>query len=376
MKALFIVGTRPEVIKLAPVIRECQKRPEIETLVCSTGQHRQMLDQAFSSFCIVPDIDLDLMTANQTLTSLSATVLTALGAVLDDTKPDAVIVQGDTTTAMIGALSSFYHKIPIVHVEAGLRTWDRFNPFPEEVNRAIIDQIAEYCMAPTSESESNLITAGVESERIWVTGNTAVDAILTTAERVSKNPVPDSIPVAVADAINDGAKVIVVTGHRRESFGKDFESICSALKRISNENPQVHIVYPVHLNPNVREPVFRILGNVAGVHLIDPLPYAEFVWLLANSYVVLTDSGGIQEEVPSLNKPVLVMRNVTERPEGVEAGCAELVGVEEIEIVQAVNNLLNDENLYSEMSSVPNPYGDGRASQRIVDVIAEIPTQS
>jgi UDP-N-acetylglucosamine 2-epimerase (non-hydrolysing) len=376
MKALFIVGTRPEVIKLAPVILECNLRPEIEVVVCSTGQHRQMLDQAFKSFNISPDIDLGLMTENQSLASLSASALTALAAVLDEHNPDAVVVQGDTTTAMIGALSAFYHQTPIVHVEAGLRTWDRLNPYPEEVNRSIIDQIAEFCMAPTTESERNLIKSRVEPKNIWVTGNTAVDAILTTAKRVVENQAPATLPIQLRESIAAGARLIVVTGHRRESFGDDFESMCEALALISRQNPDIKIVYPVHLNPNVREPVFRILEKVENIFLIDPLPYDEFVWLLAKSHLVLSDSGGVQEEVPSLNKPVLVMREVTERPEGLEAGCSVLVGVNKASIVRGVSNLLDDQDLYEKMSSAPNPYGDGKASQRIADVILEIPKKN
>jgi len=376
MRALFVVGTRPEVIKVAPVILECRTRPDIETIVCSTGQHRQMLDQAFGSFDITPDIDLGLMTANQSLTDLSAAALTALGGVFESQNPDAVIVQGDTTTAMIGALAAYYHRIPIVHIEAGLRTWDRFNPFPEEGNRAIIDQIADYCMAPTSGSQKNLLKTGVGQERITVTGNTAVDAILEMAEKVSGNAAPESLPAEIGQSIANGVRTIVVTGHRRESFGKDFESICRALKRIVDENPDTQIVYPVHLNPNVREPVFRILKDEERVHLVDPLPYSEFVWLLANSFIVLTDSGGIQEEVPSLNKPILVMRSVTERPEGVDAGCSKLVGVDENTIVENINELLTDESAYARMIKADNPYGDGKASKRIADVIQEIPVKN
>jgi UDP-N-acetylglucosamine 2-epimerase (non-hydrolysing) len=373
MRALFVVGTRPEVIKVAPVILECRTRPNIETIVCSTGQHRQMLDQAFGSFDITPDIDLGLMTENQSLTDLSAAALTALGGVFDSQKPDAVIVQGDTTTAMIGGLAAYYLRIPVVHIEAGLRTWDRFNPFPEEGNRAIIDQIADYCMAPTSGSKQNLLEIGVGQDRITITGNTAVDAILAMAEKVSGNASPESLPREIGQSIANGVKTIIVTGHRRESFGEDFESICHALKRITNENPNTQIVYPVHLNPNVREPVFRILEGVERVHLIEPLPYSEFVWLLANSFIVLTDSGGIQEEVPSLKKPILVMRSVTERPEGVDAGCSKLVGVDENIIVENVNELLTDESAYAQMIKADNPYGDGKASNRIADVIQEIP---
>jgi len=335
-----------------------------------------MLDQAFGSFGITPEIDLGLMTVNQSLTDLSAAALTALGKVFESHKPDAVIVQGDTTTAMIGALAAYYHRIPVVHVEAGLRTWDRFNPFPEEGNRAIIDQIADYCMAPTAGSEKNLLAAGVTPDRITVTGNTAVDAILSMAEKVSGIPAPESLPEDIGSAIADGVKTIVVTGHRRESFGEDFESICRALRRITEENTDVQIVYPVHLNPNVREPVFRILKNVQRIHLVEPLPYLEFVWLLAHSFIVLTDSGGIQEEVPSLNKPILVMRSVTERPEGVDAGCAKLVGVDEDVIVKSVNELLTDPAMYTKMIQADNPYGDGEASRRIADVLQEIPNKN
>ena len=375
-RVLFVIGTRPEAIKQAPVILECQKRSDIEVIVCSTGQHRQMLDQALGAFDIQPDIDLELMTKDQSLTDLTASTLLSLGKVLDQHKPDAVVVQGDTTTAMVGSLAAFYRKIPVVHVEAGLRTWDRLNPFPEEVNRAIIDQIADYYMAPTEDSRTNLNQTGAPSHRIWVTGNTSVDAIISMAQKVSNKPAPDSLPDHLVDAITSGSKIITVTGHRRESFGADFESICTALKLVSTNNPKVHIVYPVHLNPKVQEPVFRVLSDIPNVHLIEPLAYPEFVWLLTNSHIVLSDSGGIQEEVPSLDKPVLVIRTVTERPEGVEAGCAKLVGVSQDEIVRNIELLLTDKDLYSYMATSKNPYGDGKASIRIADLIQEIPAKN
>jgi UDP-N-acetylglucosamine 2-epimerase (non-hydrolysing) len=367
IRVLFVLGTRPEAIKLAPVIKECNNRENIEVKVCSTGQHREMLTQTLAAFDFVPDVELDLMQENQLLGELTARAIVETGKVISETAPNVVVVQGDTTTAMSAALAAFYSQTPVMHVEAGLRTFDPASPFPEEVNRAIIDQFAEHCLAPTDLAAKNLRNSGVADDRIEVTGNTTVDALLSVAETTKNNPAPTSLPDGVREAINAGKQIITVTGHRRESFGSDFEQICLALRDIVTDNPDAVIAYPVHLNPNVQEPVTRFLGEVDRVHLFDPLPYPDFVWLLMNSHIVLTDSGGIQEEVPSLNIPVLVMRKVTERPEGIEAGCAKLVGVDRSSISNGASELLTNAKTYQRMADAPNPFGDGKASERIAD---------
>jgi UDP-N-acetylglucosamine 2-epimerase (non-hydrolysing) len=372
IRALFVLGTRPEAIKLAPVITECVQRAAIDVTICSTGQHREMLSQALAAFNITPDIELNLMKDHQQLGELTARAITETARIFTEQKPDVVVVHGDTTTAMSTALAAFYDQIPVMHVEAGLRTFDKHNPFPEELNRVFIDHIAVHCMAPTELAAQNLKDSGVPDQNIEITGNTAVDALLSIAEKVRTNIAPTTLPNGLQNAINSGKKIVTVTGHRRESFGHDFEQICLALQDIVTENPDAVIAYPVHLNPNVQEPVSRILGTTDRVFLFDPLPYPDFVWLLMHSYLVLTDSGGVQEEVPSLDKPVLVMRKVTERPEGIDAGCAKLVGVQQSSIASGIRKLLTQAELYKQMAAAPNPYGDGKASKRIADRLERI----
>jgi UDP-N-acetylglucosamine 2-epimerase len=372
MRALIVLGTRPEAIKLAPVISECKSRANIDVTVCSTGQHKEMLAQALGAFHLKPDIELDLMTDSQTLSSLTSAAIAETTKVIQEHSPDVVIVQGDTTTALSAALAAFYNQTPVMHVEAGLRTYDKYSPFPEEINRVFIDNIAEHCMAPTEVAAQNLRNSGVPDERIEVTGNTAIDALLTISQDIDAQTAPASLPDGLRNATESGQKIITVTGHRRESFGDDFEQICLALKDIVNDNPDAVIAYPVHLNPRVQEPVSRILGNTDRIHLFDPLTYPDFVWLLMHSHLVLTDSGGVQEEVPSLNKPVLVMRKVTERPEGIDAGCAKLVGVDRASIASGARELLTNETAYKQMADAPNPYGDGTASRKIADRLERI----
>jgi UDP-N-acetylglucosamine 2-epimerase (non-hydrolysing) len=374
---LFVFGTRPEAIKLAPLIFEVQKRSDLEALICVTGQHREMLDQVLTGFGILPRWDLNLMQPGQDLTGLTARLIQGLAPVIEEAKPDIVLVQGDTSSALIGALSAYYGRVPVGHVEAGLRTGDMYSPFPEEGNRKLIGALADIHFAPTELARNNLLAEGIPADRVHVTGNTVVDALLWAENRLANSPVGDSflqdqlaaIPPAVRDA-TDG-RLILVTGHRRESFGPDFESICTALLQIVEQHKDVQLAYPVHLNPNVREPVYRILGGKDRIHLFEPPPYFGFVWLLSRSHVILTDSGGVQEEAPSLDKPVLVTRRVTERPEGVEAGCARLVGVDTDTIVSTTEALLNDPAEYERMSSAINPYGDGNASAKTTDALEE-----
>ena len=380
-RLLFVFGTRPEAIKLAPLIRETRRRSGFEVVVCVTGQHREMLDQVLDVFGIVPDVDLQVMRPDQTLFDITADVLRGLEGVLHRFSPDLVIVQGDTTTALAGALAAYYARTPVAHVEAGLRTGDKYSPYPEEMNRALVDVLSDVHLAPTEHARCNLLQAGIESDRIHVTGNTVIDALLWARDRIEASGSADAaigeqlsrIPRGLRERIAEdaGRRLIVVTGHRRESFGPDFEAICHALRLIAERNPEVELAYAVHLNPAVRTPVYRILDGVDRVHLFDPPPYLAFVWLLTRCRFVLTDSGGIQEEAPSLGKPLLVMRRVTERPEGVEAGCARVVGVGTDDILSAAERLLHDEEEYARMSNVANPYGDGTASAQTADILWE-----
>ena len=352
---------------MAPVIKELRKYPDrFKTIVCVTAQHRQMLDQVLHLFKIIPDHDLNLMQENQTLSQLTSHALTALDSVFQEVKPDWVLVQGDTTTTMVATLTAFYHKIQVGHIEAGLRTNNKYAPYPEEINRRITSAIADIHFAPTETARQALLLENIPEGAIIVTGNTVVDALLWVRDEIRKNP--PAIQEDIKKAIK-GRRLILVTGHRRESFGEGFEQICLALKDLVLKHKDICIVYPVHLNPNVKEPVYRILGNSERILLVEPLPYAPFVWLMDNSYMILTDSGGIQEEAPSLGKPVLVMREVTERPEGIEAGCVALVGVDRKKIVGGVTRLLSDETLYKKMSQARNPYGDGKSAERIVNVL-------
>ena len=376
-RVLFVFGTRPEAIKLAPLIFEVSARPNLEALVCVTGQHREMLDQVLSVFQLKPDWDLNLMREGQDLSGLTSRLFRDLAPVMESAQPDIVLVQGDTTSALTGALSAYYSRTPVGHVEAGLRTGQKYSPFPEEVNRKLVGSIADIHFAPTELAMSNLIAEGVSRGDIHVTGNTVIDALLWAENRLQTAPPGDSLIESQMDAIpeairnNADGRLILVTGHRRESFGPDFEAICEALLKVVERNKDVRLAYPVHLNPNVREPVNRILGDIDRIHLFEPPPYLGFVWLLSRSHLILTDSGGVQEEAPSLNKPVLVMRRVTERPEGIKAGCARLVGVDPEEIVSTTELLLNNPVEYERMSSAINPYGDGTSAAQTADAIEE-----
>ncbi|MEM5810047.1 MAG: UDP-N-acetylglucosamine 2-epimerase (non-hydrolyzing) [Candidatus Aenigmatarchaeota archaeon] len=371
-KLLFIFGTRPEAIKLAPVIIKAKRSRKFNVKVCVTAQHREMLDQVLNIFNIKPDYDLNIMQNNQNLFDITVNSLKKLEPVLRKEKPDIVIVQGDTTTTFVAALSAYYLKIKIAHVEAGLRTKNKFNPFPEEINRQLTDCLADIYFVPTKRAKLNLLSEGFENKKIFVTGNTVVDALLMIVEKQNSKRVQEFYENYFLKNFGisfDSKRTILVTAHRRESFGKDFESICKGLKMIADDNPNVQIIYPVHLNPNVQKPVRKILSNSKNVHLIKPLDYLSFVWLMNKSYIILTDSGGIQEEAPSLGKPVLVMRKTTERPEGIEAGVARLIGVKTESIYFETMELLNNEILYQKMSRAVNPYGDGKASERMIEIL-------
>lgn len=373
-KVACIFGTRPEAIKMAPVVLALQQAEGLHAEVCVTGQHRSMLDQVLSLFDIEPDHDLDLMRPGQNLAGLTSRAVTALDKYLSNSRPDLVLVQGDTTTAFCGALSALYHQIPVGHVEAGLRTNNLLSPWPEEANRRLISAVTALHFPPTEWSRNNLVREGVDPAKFVVTGNTVIDALLTVRDKVIKDPphivgLPDALQPAAG---LEGGRLVLITGHRRENLGEGFESICRAIRELANCFPEVGFVYPVHLNPQVREPVFRILGgdNIASnVHLIKPLDYLHFVALMNRSYMILTDSGGVQEEAPSLGKPVLVMRDTTERPEAVEAGTAKLVGTEFDSIVNGVVNVLKNDSVHETMSMAQNPYGDGLAGQRHVEAI-------
>lgn len=361
MRILSVFGTRPEAIKMAPVVKELEKHSNsVESVVCVTGQHREMLDQVLSLFEIEPQIDLNLMEPNQTLASLTARVMTGLTEIIVDIKPDVVLLQGDTTTAMVASLAAFYQKVPVGHVEAGLRTYNKYSPFPEEINRRLISILATYNFAPTQTSVDALISEGFPMDSVFLTGNTVIDALLMTVNKKCELDM---------DILNSDRKLILVTAHRRENFGKPFLDMCTAMKEITRRNADVDIVYPVHLNPNVRKAVNQILSNEERVHLIEPMEYRKFVHLMNHSYIVLTDSGGIQEEAPALGKPVLVMRNETERPEAIECGTAKLVGTETEAIISATEKLLKDEKEYEKMSNAISPYGDGHAAEKIVEIL-------
>jgi len=370
MRILSVFGTRPEAIKMAPVVKALEATPGVESAVCVTAQHRGMLDQVLKLFDITPAFDLDIMRANQDLTHITSAVLTGLGDVLDQYQPDRILVHGDTTTTFAASLAAFYRKIPVGHVEAGLRTGDVFAPWPEEMNRRLCDTIADIYFAPTESAAANLRREGHEAANIVITGNTVIDALLDVTTRLKddhglQDTLNGQFPFLDADR-----RLILVTGHRRENFGRGFEDICHGLAALSDRQ-DIQIVYPVHLNPNVREPVNRILKDKTNIHLIEPLDYLPFVYLMDRSFLVITDSGGIQEEAPSLGKPVLVMRDVTERPEAVAAGTVKLVGTDPALIVQESTRLLDDADAYAIMSRAHNPYGDGKASGRIVDVIVK-----
>ena len=370
VKILAVFGTRPEAIKMAPVIRALENNFDVK--ICVTAQHRQMLDQVLELFEITPDYDLDIMKPGQDLFDITSNVLSGVKKVLQIEVPDIVLVHGDTTTSMATAMAAFYLKIPVGHVEAGLRTYDINSPFPEEFNRQITSRIATLNFAPTKISRQNLLDEKVPDSQIYVTGNTVIDALFSMVEKARIIDFSDTLLKRMpflSQEKSDIPRIILVTGHRRENFGLGFKEICHALGIISNENPDIHIIYPVHLNPNVRKPVNRILSNLNNVHLIEPMEYLSFIKLMDLSYLILTDSGGIQEEAPSLGKPVLVMRDTTERPEAVESGTVKLVGTNKNEIVKMVNKLLTDSNFYMQMSIAHNPYGDGKAGSIICDIL-------
>lgn len=372
MKVLTIFGTRPEAIKLAPVIKELEKNPEIVSRICVTAQHRQMLDQVLQLFEINPNFDLDLMREDQSLFDITASILQNLKEVLKEERPDIVLVHGDTTTAFVASLAAYYFKIKIGHVEAGLRTYDKYNPFPEEINRRLVDVLCDLWFSPTKNAKQNLLREGAPDDKIFVTGNTVIDALLWVTKHQASPAVQEGMKRQLYDKFDvslDARRVILVTGHRRESFGEGFENICQGLKKIAEHNPDIQIIYPVHLNPCVRGPVFRILGDTTNVHLIEPLDYALFVFLMNRAYIILTDSGGIQEEAPSLGKPVLVMREKTERPEAIEASAAKLIGTDCERISTETQQLLDDQVEYEKMARATNPFGDGNAAERIVQVL-------
>ena len=369
MKVLTVFGTRPEAIKMAPLVHALAGDTYFESRVCVTAQHREMLDQVLKLFDIKPDYDLDIMRPGQGLTEITCRILEGLKPVLEDFKPDVVLVHGDTTTTLATSLAAFYQRIPVGHVEAGLRTGDIYSPWPEEGNRKLTGHLAMYHFSPTETSKQNLLTEAIPENRVFVTGNTVIDALFWVRNRIKndsslRNEMEQRYPF-----LQQKKKVILVTGHRRESFGDGFERICGALADIARTHPEVQVVYPVHLNPNVREPVKRILSDIDNVILIDPQDYLPFVYLMDHSYLILTDSGGIQEEAPSLGKPVLVMRKTTERPEALAAGTVRLVGTDIALIMEEVSRLLTDENEYHLMSRAHNPYGDGKACQCILDAL-------
>lgn len=366
-KNLIIFGTRPEAIKMAPLVKEFLKHEHFETKVCVTAQHREMLDQVLDFFEIKPDYDLNLMKPNQNLYSLTADIIMRLKPILEEFQPDYVYVHGDTTTTMAASIASFYSGAKICHVEAGLRTHNKRSPFPEEINRQVAGRIADYHFAPTSQSKENLLAENAKEEDILVTGNTVIDALLDSSDRV--NIISNQEIDHLKTIVDTSKRLILVTGHRRENHGQGFINICEALKEIAISNSDVMIIYPVHLNPNVKRPVYEILSGIDNVKLINPLAYPAFVWLMSQSYMIITDSGGVQEEAPSLGKPVLVMRDTTERPEAVEAGTVILVGTDKDKIVSETQSLLNDTKRYQSMSELHNPYGDGHACQRIAEFI-------
>ena len=372
-KIMLVFGTRPEAIKMAPLVKEFQKDTEhFETKVCVTAQHRQMLDQVLEVFGITPDYDLNIMAPNQDLYDITSKVLLGLRDVLKDFAPDVVLVHGDTTTSMAASLAAFYRQIAVAHVEAGLRTYDMLSPWPEEMNRQVTDRICTYYFAPTGQSRQNLLRENIEEKKIFVTGNTVIDALLMAVDIIAtKTGMEEQIHKEIQEkGYTVGERdYILVTGHRRENFGEGFLHICKAIRELASKYPDIDIVYPVHLNPNVQKPVYELLSGLDNVFLISPLDYLPFIYAMQHSILLLTDSGGVQEEAPSLGKPVLVMRNTTERPEAVEAGTVKLVGTDAETIVGNVVELLRNKELYKRMSETHNPYGDGQACERIVNAL-------
>ena len=369
-KILLVFGTRPEAIKMAPLVKALQKDTEhFETRVCVTAQHRQMLDQVLEVFGITPEYDLNIMAPNKDLYDITAKVLLGLREVLKDFRPDTVLVHGDTTTSMAASLAAFYMQIPVGHVEAGLRTYNMLSPWPEEMNRQVTDRICTYYFAPTEQSRANLLQENIDAKKIFITGNTVIDALLMAVDIISTTA---GVKEKMAKELQEKGymvgdrEYILVTGHRRENFGDGFLHICKAIKELAALHPEMDIVYPVHLNPNVQKPVYELLSGLSNVYLISPLDYLPFIYAMQHSTLLLTDSGGVQEEAPSLGKPVLVMRDTTERPEAVEAGTVKLVGTDAEAIVSNVTALLQDKEMYKRMSETHNPYGDGQACERII----------
>lgn len=362
IKVMSVFGTRPEAIKMAPVVKELERRSEIKSIVCVTAQHRQMLDQVLEVFNITPDYDLDVMQPNQTLSIITSKILEGMDEVIQKERPDIVLVHGDTTTSMTAALAAYYQQSAIGHVEAGLRTYDKYSPFPEEINRQLIDCMSDMLFAPTEQSKANLQSFNNKGQEVYVTGNTAIDAMAATVSNDYSHPIFDWI---------GGDRMILVTAHRRENLGDPMRNIFRAIKRILDEFPDVKAVYPVHLNPKVQSVAQEILGDNDRIRLIEPLGVVDFHNFMEKSHIIMTDSGGVQEEAPSLGKPVLVLRDTTERPEGVEAGTLKLVGTNEEAVYTAAHQLLSDREVYAAMSKAQNPYGDGHASERIVDAIIE-----
>ncbi|WP_323596041.1 non-hydrolyzing UDP-N-acetylglucosamine 2-epimerase [Aliarcobacter butzleri] len=374
-KVLLVFGTRPEAIKMAPLIKAFEKEETIKSRVCVTAQHREMLDQVLDMFDIKPDFDLNIMKSGQDLSDITSKVLLGLRDVFEEFKPDIVLVHGDTTTCSSTSLAAFYSKIKVGHIEAGLRTHNIYSPFPEEANRLITGVLANYHFSPTTTSRDNLLKENKNPNDILVTGNTVIDALFLALDKIEQN---DELKSKIVNSINsqyklqNNKKMILVTGHRRENFGEGFINICEALKTIALSNPDIDIVYPVHLNPNVQKPVHEILSDTSNVYLINPLQYEEFIFLMNKSYFIITDSGGVQEEAPSLGKPVLVMRDTTERPEALEAGTVKLVGTSKETIIKEAQKLLDDEHEYNTMSKAHNPYGDGKACERIIEFIVRV----
>ena len=363
IKVMSIFGTRPEAIKMAPLVKELERRKEIESIVCVTAQHREMLDQVLNTFDIKPDYDLNIMKQGQSLADVTTRALVGLEEVIKEVKPDIVLVHGDTTTTFAGALAAFYNQVAIGHVEAGLRTYDKYSPYPEEMNRQMVDRLSDMYFAPTEISKNNLLKENIDESKIYITGNTAIDAMSTTVDENYTHP--------ELDWINAGERMILLTAHRRENLGEPMRHIFRAIKRVVDEFSDVKVIYPIHMNPKVREVANEVFGDADRVKLIEPLEVFDFHNFQNKSYIILTDSGGIQEEAPSLGKPVLVLRDTTERPEGIKAGTLKLVGTDEDVIYEETKKLLLDKKEYEKMSKASNPYGDGHASERIVDAIIE-----
>ncbi len=365
MRVLFLFGTRPEAIKLIPVVLAMRADSFFDVKVCVTAQHREMLDQILEVFDVIPDIDLNLMTPNQSLPGLTAKILEKVDQIVKDLKPDVCIIQGDTTTVMAGALACFYNKVFLGHVEAGLRTYNKYSPFPEEINRVLATHLCDIHFAPTEKSKKNLLLENVEESKIIVTGNTVIDTLKITKIRLERKEIFCN-NILVNNILNEKQPFILVTSHRRENFGGGIESICNALKKFALKYPFLNIVFPVHLNPNVKVPVYKALSGFSNIYLLDPLDYVSFVALMSECYIVITDSGGVQEEAPTFGKPTLVMRETTERTEAIEAGLSKLVGTDENNIFEALVKLVEDKTAYYQMSNGINPYGDGKATERIV----------